>query len=232
MPRKDAAVPIEPLEREGGPSLVSSIAERVERMIVKGEIDIGGKLNELALSQQLQVSRSALREAIRLLEPSGLVTILPNRGVFVRRVSLEEALDIFDIRAGLVYVAGQLAARRASEHALKELEELHHGMIAAWEQRDFDRYYQINFNLHSAILRAAGNERLASLYDMMSNELHLFRRRNLGNSAQLELSIQEHAKILQALQARDELRAGRAFEKHVLIGKQRMIDTLSFRSES
>jgi DNA-binding GntR family transcriptional regulator len=232
MPRKDAAVPVEPLEREGGPSLVSSIAERVERMIVKGEIDIGGKLNELALSQQLQVSRSALREAIRLLEPSGLVTILPNRGVFVRRVSLEEALDIFDIRAGLVYVAGQLAARRASEQALKELEEFHQGMIAAWEQRDFDRYYQTNFNFHSAILRAAGNERLASLYDMMSNELHLFRRRNLGNSAQLELSIQEHAKILQALQARDELRAGRAFEKHVLIGKQRMIDTLSFRSES
>lgn len=232
MPRKDAAVPVEPLEREGGPSLVSSIAERVEQMIVKGEIDIGGKLNELALSQQLQVSRSALREAIRLLEPSGLVTILPNRGVFVRRVSLEEALDIFDIRAGLVYVAGQLAARRASEQALKELEELHQGMIAAWEQRDFDRYYQINFNFHSAILRAAGNERLASAYDMMSNELHLFRRRNLGNSAQLELSIQEHAKILQALQARDELRAGRAFEKHVLIGKQRMIDTLSFRSES
>jgi DNA-binding GntR family transcriptional regulator len=105
-------------------------------------------------------------------------------------------------------------------------------MIAAWKQRDFDRYYQTNFNFHSAILRAAGNERLASLYDMMSNELHLFRRRNLGNSAQLELSIQEHAKILQALQARDELRAGRAFEKHVLIGKQRMIDTLSFRSES
>lgn len=232
MSRKDAAVSIEPLERQGAPSLVSNIAGRVERMILKGEIDTGEKLNELALSQQLQVSRSALREAIRLLEPSGLVTILPNRGVFVRSVSLEEALDIFDIRAGLVYTAGQLAARRASEEDLKALEALHQDMIAAWQQRDFARYYEVNFDFHAAILKAAGNPRLASLYDMMSNELHLFRRRNLGNSAQLEVSIQEHAKILQALKARDELRAGRAFERHVLIGKQRMIDTLSFRSDT
>lgn len=220
---------IEPVERDAGlagASLVATISSRVEAMIMKGEIDTGGKLNEFSLSQHLQVSRSALREGIRLLETSGLVTIVPNRGVFVRRVSLGEALDLFDVRAGLVSVAGRLAARRASDDALAALGRLHQEMVGAWECRDFDRYYDINLAFHAAVLKAAGNPRLASLYEMMSNELHLFRRRNLGNVAQLELSTQEHAKILEALMARDEARAGKAFERHVMLGKQRMLDTL------
>jgi DNA-binding GntR family transcriptional regulator len=227
MLKKVLVEPVTPIARERGPSLVSTIAGRVERMIVTGEIESGGKLNEYALAQQLQVSRSALREAVRLLEPSGLVTIQPNRGVFVRRVSLKAALDLFDIRAGLAHTAGQLAARRATDDEISAIERLHQDMVESWKQRDLARYYDLNLEVHAAFMKASGNTRLASLYEMLSNELHLFRRRNLGNSAQLELSLQEHAKIIEGIQARDEVRAGAAFERHVMIGKQRMIDTLS-----
>jgi DNA-binding GntR family transcriptional regulator len=232
MSSKALAEPVPPIEREGEPSLVAAIAGRLENMIISGEIESGGKLNEYALAQQLHVSRGALREAVRLLEQLGLVTIQPNRGVFVRRVSLKEALDLFDIRAGLAYTAGRLAALRASDEQLAALEKLHLDMVAAWERREIERYYDLNLGFHAEIMAMSGNERLASLYEMMSNQLHLFRRRNLGNSAQLELSLQEHGKILEALKGRDTAKAGRAFERHVLIGKQRMLDTLPLRHDA
>lgn len=231
LARKDAVESVAPIVRDGGPSLVAAIAERAERMIISGAIPSGSKLNENALAQQMQVSRGALREAVRLLEQSGLVTIQPNRGVFVRRVSLREALDLFDVRAGLAYTAGRLAAVRATDEQLAALERLHRGMTEIWQQRDVERYYDLNSRFHADIMTASGNERLMSLDEMMSNELHLFRRRNLGNSAQLELSLQEHGRILDALQARDASKAGRAFERHVIIGKERMLGTLSMRDD-
>ena len=229
MPSRSAADPVSPLARGGGSSLVATIAARLERMIISGEIESGGKLNEYALAHQLEVSRTALREAVRLLEQSGLVVIEPNRGVFVRRVSLKEALDVFDVRAGLVYTAGRLAAARASDAQLAALQQRHVDMVSTWEAREIDRYYDLNLGFHSDIMAMTGNDRLASLYEMMSNQLHLFRRRNLGNSAQLELSLNEHAKILEGLNARDAFKAGRAFERHVQLGRQRMLDTLTFQ---
>lgn len=231
MSGKVAAEPVSPLSREGGSSLVAAIAARLERMIISGETESGGKLNEYVLAQQLEVSRTALREAVRLLEQSGLVTIQQNRGVFVRRVSLKEALDVFDVRTGLAYTAGRLAAARVSDAQLAALQQRHDDMVAAWKVREIDRYYDLNLGFHADIMAMTGNDRLASLYEMMSNQLHLFRRRNLGNSAQLELSLQEHAKIIEGLDARDPFKVGRAFERHIHLGRQRMLDTLTFRDD-
>lgn len=208
-------------------SLVGEVRGRLERLIINGDIAPGSRLNELALSQRMEVSRSVVREAARLLERSGLVVLHPNRGVFVRRVSLKEALDLFDIRAGLALVAGRLAASRADAAGLAALRDLHARMVAAVPERRFDAYYDLNLDFHAAIMAASGNPRLASLDRMMSDELHLFRRRNLGQAAQLEASSLEHARILEAIAHGDGARAGRAFERHVRVGRQRMLDTLS-----
>jgi DNA-binding FadR family transcriptional regulator len=105
-------------------------------------------------------------------------------------------------------------------------------MIAARQNRAIDRYYDLNLAFHSGIMAASGNERLSSLYEMMSNELHLFRRRNLGNLVQLELSIQEHGRILECIRSREAAKAGRAFERHVHLGRQRMLDTLSLHGDN
>lgn len=217
---------LQPLPGELTDTLVGSLVTVVRRVIVDGDIEAGGKINELAMAQQLGVSRSALRECVRLLEQSGLVIIEPNRGVFVRRVSLEEALDLFDIRAGLARTAGSLAALRAGQAELDRLGSLHEQLAGARRRADFDAYYETNLLFHSALFAATGNDRLATLEAMMSGELQLFRRRNLGNEAQLDASIAEHARILDAIQSRDPARAGRLFEKHVLTGKDRMLHTI------
>lgn len=232
MPRNNFAETVDPIERNATASLVGTIVDRLEGMIIGGQIASGEKLNEYVLAQQLQVSRTALREAVRLLEHSGLVTILQNRGVFVRKVNLGEALDLFDVRAGLAYSAGRLAAVRATDAQIDELRRLHEGMVEACRTRDISAYYELNLQFHSTIMTSSGNERLKCLYEMMSNELHLFRRRNLGQFAQLEMSIREHGKIVDAIAAHDPRKAARAFEQHVLDGKQRMLDTLSPSSAS
>ena len=219
-----AAAP--PAGRDGADSLVGSLVALVRRLIMGGEIAAGGKLNEHALAQRLGVSRTALREAVRLLERSGLVVIEPNRGVFVRRLTLKEALDLFDVRAGLARTAGGLAASRATEAQLDGLDALHGHLAQARAACDFGAYYDVNLQFHDALMAATGNERLRTLEEMMSGELQLFRRRNLGNAGQLDASVAEHARILDALRARDPARAARACERHVITGKGRMLDTL------
>ena len=222
----ETALRIAPLERDTNPDLVEAIRDRLEILLINGDIPSGGKLNEYALAQQMKVSRSALREAVRLLERSGLVTLHPNRGVFVRRVSLKQALDLFDVRAGLMRSAGMLAASRATDEQIAALHDCRRRMEDAMRARDFDAYYELNLFFHAAIMDTSDNERLAALYRMLSNELHLFRRRTLGRPAQLEASLQEHGKIIKAIEARDAKRAGTACEQHIMVGRQRMLDTL------
>lgn len=207
-------------------SLVLQVAEIVEGMIIDGVLSPGGKLNENTLSRDLKVSRSTLREAIRQLEKMGLARVIPKRGVFVRQVSLREALNLFDIRAGLARVAGRLLAVRVTPDQEAILYGLHEKMISSWREADLSEYFISNYQFHQKLMGFSGNVRLAELDEMMSKELYLFRRRNLGNLSQLEMSIQEHEKILQGVSLHEQDKAGLAFERHIIAGKQRMLDAL------
>lgn len=207
-------------------TLVGNLVSTVRGMIVRGEIPGGGRVNEHALAGRLGVSRTALREAARLLERSNLVTIEPNRGVFVRNITLKQALDLFDVRASLARTAAGLAATRATEAQLHGMATLHDAMSAQRADRDFAAYYDANLRFHAAIMEATGNDRLVQLDDLMWWELQLFRRRDLGHAGHLDASGAEHARILSALVARDPARAGRAAERHVQSGARRMLDMM------
>lgn len=212
---------------DAGESLVGSLVALVRDMVVRGEIAPGGKLNEHAMAASLGVSRTALREAVRVLERSNLLVIEPNRGVFVRRITLKQAMDLFDVRAGLARTAGSLAAVRASEAQLNAMQALHARMVAARKVADAAAYYDANTQFHATLMATTGNERLMQLEELMGAELQLFRRRNLGNAGHLDASGAEHGRILDAMLARDPVRAARAAERHIQMGKQRMLDTMS-----
>lgn len=207
-------------------SLVTMLAQQVEAMIIDAVLPAGERINENALAQKLGVGRSTLREAVRQLESNGLVTLVPNRGVFVRRVSLEEALHLFDCRAGLARAGGRLVAARATSEQAAHLSTLHDGMITSCHSGDLDLYYSLNEEFHKSLMDYSGNARLAALDDVMSNELQLFRRKNLGNIAQLEISIQEHEKIIEGVLSHDQNKCAAAFERHIIAAKKRMLETL------
>lgn len=215
-----------PLERSDSLSLADNLAETLQNIIVRGSLVPGAKLNEHALAQKLEVSRGALREAARMLERSGMVVIVPNRGVFVRELSVKDALDLFDVRHGIAAVAGRLGAMRATDEQLDELAALHEGMCEACERRDLSCYFDLNSRFHTLIYEMANNPRLADLDHRLSMELHLFRRRNLGNAVMLKASLREHQAIVDGFQERDPVGAATAFQKHIQSGRERMLEQL------
>lgn len=209
-----------------GLSLTQVVRKKIESLILTGEIAPGARLNELAIATRFEVSRSPIREAVRSLEQAGLVAVVPNRGVFVRRIALEEAVDLYDIRAGLARSAGRLIAQRITAKELEAVEALHVEMQAAMESGDTGGYYHMNLRFHDLLMEATQNARLAELDETIRNQLQLYLRRGVHGAAQLRLSNTEHGRVLAAIREGDGEKAGRAFEAHVLSGKQRTLDNL------
>ena len=212
--------------------LTRTVREQIEGMIMRGEIGAGERLNENALATKLKVSRGPIREATRLLAEAGLVTMIHNRGVFVRQIKLEEVLHIYDVRAGLANTAGRLAALRATEPQVAELRALWQQMEDAIATQDSDAYYEINRLFHAKIFEFSGNPRLIEFNATTEREVFLFLRRGVVGPSRPKASNQQHLQILEAISSGDEPGAARAFENHVLTGKQRMLDSLRWQTTS
>lgn len=205
-------------------SLSQAVRREIEQMILSGELQAGEQVNESRLAKRLGVSRGPIREALRSLEHSGLVTTVVNRGTFVRQLSRKEALDVYDIRANLGGLAAGTLAEKISDEQLAALEQL----VEKMEQADgFDAYYPLNLEFHARIMEFCDNERLAALYQACVNELHLFRRKSLVQGGGLTVSNREHRKILAALRARDPKRASHWMEEHIRAGKRRFLKALA-----
>ncbi|NDF64816.1 MAG: GntR family transcriptional regulator, partial [Betaproteobacteria bacterium] len=177
-------------------SLTGAVQLEIERLIHSGELAPGDKLTEIALAERLGVSRGPVREAFRVLEEAGLVQLEKNRGVFVREVSLQEALEIFDLRAMMEAHVGATLAVRASAVQIQALQGLIDSMEQAVHLHDDALYHVLNVEFHENMVSFAGNQKLISIYRRLTRELGLFRRRNLTQHALLLASIQEHRDIL------------------------------------
>jgi DNA-binding GntR family transcriptional regulator len=222
-----ATQPPPPLAQPVKPeSLTRAVRERLESMILRGEIVAGERLNENALAATLNVSRGPIREATRLLAEAGLVTMIHNRGVFVREIKLEEVLHVYDVRAGLAHVAGRLAALRATPAHVAELRALWDRMEHAIAEQNPDAYYDLNRAFHARIVEISKNPRLIDFHATTERELFLFLRRGVAGSSRPRMSNQQHLQILNAIAAGDEVAAAQAFETHIITGKQRMLDSL------
>jgi phosphonate utilization transcriptional regulator len=210
--------PIALLKRNSLPGLVQ---RELERMILAGEIGAGGKLNEAAVAERLGVSRGPVREAFRALEESGLVELVKNRGVFVRKVSLDEADEIYELRAVLDDFAGRRAAQLATRQQVKELATLVERMDRAIARSDRDAYHDANLAFHDRVIELAGNGKLLQLYRRLVNELRLFRRASLDQAGTLPVSVREHRAIVERIAAREAAATGRLLHEHALGGRDR-----------
>jgi phosphonate utilization transcriptional regulator len=202
-------------------TLTSLVRKELERMIVSGELKAGDRLNESALADRLGVSRGPIREACRGLEQSRLVEVVVNRGTFVRQISLQDALDIYDVRSALFGVAGETLAERITPSQLAILADLVEAMARAAD--DIDAYYPLNVEFHAKLVEFSGNVRLTATYRSLAQELHLFRRRGLVSEGSMAVSNREHRAILDALARRDGARAGTLMREHILAGKSRLL---------
>ena len=192
-------------------SLTTLVQRELERRILAGELAPGDKLNEEALAGQLSVSRGPVREAFRALESAGLVRTEKNRGVFVRQVSIGEADEIYEVRAGLDELIGRLLASRIQPGQLTQLRELLKKMQQAARGRSVELYYPLNVQFHDLLAEFTGNGTLLAHYRRLVNELHLYRRETLAR--------------------RDGDRAGKLMYEHAMESRERLHEALGGKKQ-
>ena len=206
-------------------SLPTLVQKEIERMILAGELAVGAKLNEVAVAGRLGVSRGPVREAFRALEESGLVRQEKNRGVFVRQVSVEEAEEIYEVRAALDEWVGRRVAHTASAEQVKELKAVVERMERAAAKQDADAWHALNLEFHDRLVAYAGNAKLLATYRRLVNELNLYRRQTLAQRGALPHFTREHRDIVAKIAAGNAAAAGKALHDHVMGSRERMRQT-------
>jgi DNA-binding GntR family transcriptional regulator len=215
-------------------SLAGVVRQEVETLILSGELPAGSRVNENAVALRLGVSRGPVREACRSLAEMGLLDLIPNRGMFVRRLDRHDVEEVYDLRAGLTGLAGSLLASRIGDAEIDRLRGLVSAMDKSAEVDDFRSFYPVNLEFHDVILELTGNGRLIKSYRALIKEFQLFRTHGLVQPNALRESNEEHHAILRALERRDSTAAYDTSFRHVQHGKQRMFaafDKLSLASD-
>ena len=184
-------------------------------MLIEGAIAPGAKLNERELCERLHVSRTPLREAIKLLAAEGLVDLLPHRGAVAVRLGESAVVHTFEVLAALEGLSGALAAERVTDAERAEMRAMHYEMLAYHARGDLSGYYRLNARIHCAINAAAKNPVLASTYAQVNARVQALRFRTNQDGAKWQQAVREHGAMIDALDARDGPALCRILTEHL-----------------
>ncbi len=197
------------------PTLHEELVERLQQMIVEGTLAAGAKVPERELCEKLNVSRTPMREALKVLAADGLLILEPNRGARVRPITLHELEEAFPLMGALEALAGELACQHITAAQLKQLRRSHELMLGCFETQDLQGYFKHNQRIHELIMQAAGNETLVQTYRSLASRVR--RSRYLANMSaeRWQQAVNEHEDILDAIEARDGERLGAILKLHL-----------------
>jgi DNA-binding GntR family transcriptional regulator len=209
-PRRDAIAISRPRP------LHEEVVDRLRDMIIEGELAAGERLHEGSLADRLRVSRTPLREALKLLANEGLVDILPGRGARVSTISPDDIGELFEVISGLERLAAELAAKRMTARDFERLKRMHDRMAAHFAASERREYFALNHRIHVAIVAAAKNATLMATHDALMIKARRGRYTALASEERWQEAMQEHEALMQALAARDGQRAGEILFRHDL----------------
>jgi len=199
-------------------SLHDEIADLLREMIVECELAPGERINEKELTEHFGVSRTPLREALKVLSHEGLIKLNVNRGAIVSNFTLTDIEEVFPVLSGLEGVAGELACDKISDQEVANIRKVHLLMEKAYSARDRSSYFRLNQEIHERILKAADNETLSASHRNIFGRVK--RARYIANISddRWQSAMEEHRQILDALEARDGARLAGILRNHV-VGK-------------
>ena len=197
------------------PSLHEELIDRLRTMIVEGVLTAGEKVPERALCEKLGVSRTPMREALKVLAADGLLTLEPNRGARVRAITLDDLEEVFPLMGALEALAGELACANITDAQMTELRKTHELMLECFHASDLSGYFRHNQRIHEIIMQAAGNATLSSMVQSLA--VRVRRARYLANmsSERWQQAVAEHEEIIMALDVRDGQRLGAILKRHL-----------------
>ena len=195
--------------------LVEKVAHYLREHIVMDHFQPGQRLPERTLAVELNVSRTPLREALKILAAEGLVVISPNRGAVVADVSAADMKEKAYVLSVLEQAAAELTCAVASDDDIAEFQALHYEMKAAFVRRDRQNYFRLNQDIHNRIVSLSGNSTLIDMHANLSRQLYRVRYLSNQRNEKWATAMEEHEAILAALEARDGKRVGYELRNHL-----------------
>lgn len=208
-------------------SLARGVSERIEAMILAGQLKPGQRINESHLGLALKVSRAPIREACRRLERHGLVEVRPNRGAFVCTLDGRDIAELYEIRIALESLIGTRAATRIDAAGLMALDQHLRELADCATAGDSPGYYLANQRFHAVIVAAAGSRQLAEAYAGVAKRLAIYRIGQVAAADDMAASLAEHQAIVAALRAGDAIATGDALAEHCRRGVRRHLNRTS-----
>jgi DNA-binding GntR family transcriptional regulator len=187
----------------------------LRKLILEADLEPGARINELELCERFGISRTPLREAIKILATEGLLEILPNRGARVSRISEAEIDEMVEVVAGLEATAADLACRSITNAEVDDIEAKHRAMVEAFERGDAATYFTLNREIHDAIMRAARNATLAGIYANISGRIQRARYAAHKTPEQWRRALDEHERMIVLLRARESEALSRLMREHI-----------------
>lgn len=191
------------------------VFQAMREAIIKGDLKPGERLMEVQLAEEMGVSRTPVREAIRKLELEGLVVMVPRKGAYVAGLTLKEVADVFEIRGSLEGLAAALAADRITDEEVAELDNILEDISVAGEKGDVDTIIEKDALFHQILFNATRNDRLAQIISNLKEHIDRFRAQSFENPARFKGVLEEHQKILDSIKQGDIINAESLAKEHI-----------------
>ena len=215
-----------PIKLENYKPLREVVFETLREAIIKGTLKPGERLMEVQLAEEMGVSRTPVREAIRKLELEGFVVMLPRKGAYVSGISTKDIVDVFEVRAGLESLAAGLAAERITEEELEDLNRFLVEVIIHAEKGDLEKVVQSDSAFHDIIYEASRNRRMVQIINKLREQIQRFRSTSLAYPGRIEQTLEEHKKLVKAITERDIVLARSLAQEHVENAENSMLEAL------
>lgn len=204
-------------------SLKEKAYAEIRRRILSGELSVEAPLSEYQLADELGLSRTPVREAVKRLEREGLLQSIPNRGTFVAELTARDISEIYQVREQLEGFSARIAAERMSEENIKKLEEEINLLNTLASEGQLIKVVDSDIRLHKLILASTQNSRLIELLGTLDDQMHRVRARFPLSSAWLDTTLAEHADIVNAIKARNGDEAEKAMKAHLRSAREHAI---------
>jgi len=222
---------LSPIQLENYKPLRELVFETLRGAIIDGTLKPGERLMEVQLADEMGVSRTPVREAIRKLELEGLVLMIPRKGAYVSGLSSKDIADVFEVRASLEALAAGLAAERIAEEELEALNRFMVEVTIHAEVGDLEKVIQSDTDFHDQIYRASRNNRLVQIINNLRDQIQRFRSASLAHPGRIKETLQEHKKLLEAISDRDITLAAVLAREHIENAESIMMEALRGRPE-
>ncbi len=217
---------LSPIRLEGYQPLRDMVFDVLMNAIMQGQLSPGERLLEVQLADEMGVSRTPVREAIRRLELEGFVVMVPRKGAYVAGLSIDDVESVYEIRTALETLAVRLAAQRMEAADYEQLDELAGKMQQTWQEGDVDNWVNLDARFHELLYTFSRNERLISMMSNIMEQLSRYRIISLANVEVRQNSLNEHQTLIEALKRRDSDAAADAAAHHIENTKQSLVNML------